>query len=117
MSKYKITKQKSLMPDIVPNKHFGDVRDKLLELKNKNGDKVFAEDKKLAIAFWLEFEGLREVLESGNPKNFITWFLTRSTEYESISRSSRKLKEEGIVARSRFADERATEHAEYWKNH
>ena len=114
MSKYRIAKQRSLMPSLVPDKAFGDVRQNLLQMKNKQGDGIFKEDKKLALEYWLEFDGLRQVFARGNVKEFIRWFLIDATEYESISRSSRKLKEEKIVPRSKVSMDRAGEFARYW---
>jgi hypothetical protein len=114
MSKYRIPKQRSLMPNLVPDKVFGDVRQNLLQLKYKHGNDIFKEDKKLALEYWLEFDGLREVLARADVKEYIRWFLIDATEYESISRSSRKLKEEGIVPRSKVAMDRAGEFARYW---
>ena len=41
-------RQKSMFPELVPSMVFGDVRDKLLLLKNKYGDHVFEDDRFLA---------------------------------------------------------------------
>ena len=108
-------RQKSMFPELVPSMVFGDVRDKLLLLKNKYGDHVFEDDRFLALKFWTEFDGLRELLGHKYPV-FIEWLVSVAKPLSSIERSRRKLTEEKLIPKNPNRKNVAKEYAKYWGN-
>ena len=85
------------------------------ELKNKYGDHVFEDDRFLALKFWTEFDGLRELLGHKYPV-FIEWLVSVATPLSSIERSRRKLTEEKLIPKNPNRKNVAKEYAKYWGN-
>lgn len=108
-----MNRQKSMFPELVPSTVFGDVRDKLILLKEKYGDEVFQDDRFLSLKYWTEFDGLRELLGGKYPV-FIEWLVSVATPLSSIERSRRKLTEEKIIPKNPNRDSMSKDYAKYW---
>jgi hypothetical protein len=100
-----------------PEKVIGDARTKLAELYHYHPE-YFDKEKTVILQYWLEFDGLREVL--GHRANeFIEWF-RNATSPETITRCLRALKEDGTVKLSdkniKRREERQLDWQKYWGN-
>ena len=107
--------QTSMLAD-VPEKIIGDVRDKIMYLYEKEPE-IVNSDQLLVVAFWGEFDGLRDVL-GDRYDDFKKWLMNDATKTSYIERSRRSLTEAGTLkAREPVEEGRADKYEEerkYW---
>ena len=95
-----------------PEKVIGDARTKLAELYHYHPE-YFDKEKTVIIQYWLEFDGLTEVL-GDRVNDFIEWFRS-VTSPETITRCLRSLKEDGTVQLSDQGKHQRQEKEHDWR--
>jgi hypothetical protein len=109
-----VNKQLSMMPNDVLAKVVGDNSDKIMEIYRKDPN-VANDDRLLILAFWREYDGLKDVLGDKYP-DFCDWWAKQATKPESIRRSRQSLTERKIMLpKKKTADNREAMRSGYWK--
>jgi len=111
------TTQLSMLPEEVLSKVVGDNREKIMGLYR--GDPNLANnDRALMLAFWKEYDGLKEVL-GDRFVDFADWWIKQATNPESIRRSRQNLTENTKIWQKRSVkksrDDMAGAYRGYWK--
>ena len=109
-----VATQRSMLPD-VGEKVLGDNRDKIWKVYQRIPE-VAQNDTLLQLAFWEEFDGLKQVL-GDRYDAWVEWYLHHATDAESIRRSRQSLTEHGILPQREEIRQKRAWKAGMWKKY
>lgn len=97
------------------NSFIGDTRQKLHHLHENKPD-VFTQEMRLYFEYWCEYDGLEDVLED-KLEAFRNWMTRKATPSNTISRSYRDLKKDGVIPQTDEEQERRHEQESTWQTY